>query len=236
MFKSFQRTLGMETSNVSEVFISTTGIFIAMSVLVVTTQVIDGDIYPWFIVASMGASAIIVFSTPHVAMAQPWPLIGGHLVAGVCGLASWTLIPEALFAVPVAVASTALMMLVLRCRHAPGGATALFVALGGPEIEAMGWSLLWLSLLPSVLTLFAVGVLYNWPFAWRRYPYWPQESDSTEAAHICDINHADLTYASNQLNSYFDMSEQEFMELYRAAREHHDKDQETEDTDQAAKP
>lgn len=222
MFENFKRTLGMKTSHFSEVFISTFGVFIAMMVIVVTTQVIDGDIYPWFIIASMGASAIIVFSTPHVAMAQPWPLIGGHMVAGICGLASWMLIPETIFAVPVAVALTALMMLILRCRHAPGGATALFIALGGAEVELLGWSVLWLSLLPSVLTLFAVGVLYNLPFSWRRYPYWPKEEDSTLVAQACDINHDDLVYASGQLNSYFDMSEQQFMELYRAARDHHE--------------
>lgn len=222
MFSKFTRTLGMETKHLSEVVISTFGVLLALSVMVLTTKFIDGDVYPWFIIASMGASAIILFSTPHVAMAQPWPLIGGHLVAGVCGLLSAELLPNAMYAVPVAVASTALMMLILRCRHAPGGATALFLALGTPETYVMGWSVLWVSLLPSVLTLFVVAVLYNLPFKWRRYPYIPKKVSEPKVQDVCEINREDLRYASNELHTFFDMSEEEFMELYRAAREHHD--------------
>lgn len=223
MFSKFTRTLGMKTNHLSEVVISTFGVLLALSVMVATTKFIDGDVYPWFIIASMGASAIILFSTPHVAMAQPWPLIGGHMVAGVCGLASAEFLPDAMYAVPVAVASTALMMLILRCRHAPGGATALFLALGTPETYVMGWSVLWVSLLPSVLTLFVVAVLYNLPFKWRRYPYLPKKVAEPVVPDICDISREDLRYASNVLHTFFDMSEEEFMELYRAAREHHDK-------------
>lgn len=221
MLKSLQNTLAMETTQPSEMFISTLGVFVAMCAVVLVTQILHDGLYPWFVIASMGASAIILFASPHVAMAQPWSLVGGQMVAAVCGLAAWSIFPEATLAVPVAVAATILAMLILRCRHAPGGATALFIALGGAEVEALGWSLLWVSLLPSVLTLLFVAVVYNLPFSWRRYPYLP--SPKTEVPQTCDINHQDLVYASDKLNGYFEMSEQEFLALYRAAREHHQK-------------
>src|SRR3989338_6379093 len=33
------------------------------------------------VLASMGASAFLLFAVPHSPMSQPWPLVGGHLLA-----------------------------------------------------------------------------------------------------------------------------------------------------------
>jgi CBS domain-containing membrane protein len=38
------------------------------------------------IVASMGASAVILFIIPHSPLAQPWPLVGGHVVSAFVGV------------------------------------------------------------------------------------------------------------------------------------------------------
>lgn len=225
------RMLGLDGTNLTDKWLSVLGVGIAMSALVGISALITNPA-PWFIIASMGASAIILFATPHVAMAQPWALIMGQLVAGVCGLASWNWITDPMIAVVVAVTATALLMVLLNCRHAPGGATALFIALGGVEVERLGWSMLWLSVLPGVLTLFTVAVVFNAPFSWRRYPLaWFNNTNQTNnndkinpqisPTPQCEINHEDLVFASRQLNGFFDMNEAEFMQLYRAARQHH---------------
>jgi len=41
------------------------------------------------VATSMGSSAVLLFSTPHSPLSQPWPLVGGHVLAadsrcGVC--------------------------------------------------------------------------------------------------------------------------------------------------------
>lgn len=211
----------LEASHLSELVLSVSGVFISMIAVVLVMDWVSDGIYAWFVIASMGASAIILFATPHAPMAQPWAVLAGQMLAGTCGLASWSLFDDPMVAVPVAVASTLLFMQLFKARHAPGGATALFIALGTVEVDTLGWSLLWLSLLPSLLTLILVSVLFNAPFKWRRYPYVVFQKTQPKAEKTPDINHEDLVYASEQMQGYFEMSEAEFMQLYRAARQHH---------------
>jgi len=42
-------------------------------------------------VASMGASAVLLFAVPHSALAQPWHVLGGHLISALiaCQLCSF---------------------------------------------------------------------------------------------------------------------------------------------------
>ncbi len=37
-------------------------------------------------IASMGASAVLLFAAPHGAMSQPWSVFGGHLVSALVGV------------------------------------------------------------------------------------------------------------------------------------------------------
>jgi CBS-domain-containing membrane protein len=202
--------------------LSILGVFLAMNVLIGLMYVLNDQAHPWLLMASMGASAIIVFATPHAPMAQPWAVIMGQMSSAVAGLLSWLWFASPQMAVPFAVAGALLAMLLLNCRHAPGGATALFIALGGLEVQTLGWSLLWLCILPSVLALVWVGVLFNAPFSWRRYPLWSRAKPVlSEIALSETINHADIEFASRQLKGYFEMSEAEFAALYQAARRHH---------------
>ena len=38
------------------------------------------------IIASMGASAVLLFAVPHGALSQPWAVIGGHLISAVLAI------------------------------------------------------------------------------------------------------------------------------------------------------
>lgn len=40
------------------------------------------------VVASMGASAVLIFAVPHGALSQPWPVLGGHLVSALVGVSA----------------------------------------------------------------------------------------------------------------------------------------------------
>ena len=39
------------------------------------------------LVASMGASAVLLFAVPHGQLSQPWPVLGGHCLAAAIGVA-----------------------------------------------------------------------------------------------------------------------------------------------------
>ena len=114
---------------------------------------------PW-LVAPLGASAVLVFAVPSSPMAQPWAVMGGNTVSALVGIACVIGLrgldsPQLVAALAVALAIT--LMLALRCLHPPGGASALLMVLGGIDNAAYA---LYPVLLNSVV-LVAVGIAYN---------------------------------------------------------------------------
>jgi len=83
---------------------------------------------PW-LVAPVGASAVLVFAIPSSPLAQPWPVVGGNTVTAIVGLLACNFIPDPLIAASVAVGLAIAAMFALRCLHPPGGAMALLVVL-----------------------------------------------------------------------------------------------------------
>ena len=83
-----------------------------------------------WLMASLGASALLVFALPGSPMAQPWAVIAGNSLSAVIGITTFILIPEPLLAMPIAASLSILGMFVLRCLHPPAAAVALIVVLG----------------------------------------------------------------------------------------------------------
>ena len=123
-----------------------------------------------FVVASMGASAVLLFAVPHGPLSQPWPVFGGHMLSALVGVGCAHLIADPLIASAVAVSLAILLMQYMRCIHPPGGATAMTAVMGGEGIEALGFMYLLTPVLLNVLIILVMAVLLNYPFPWRRYP------------------------------------------------------------------
>ena len=175
-------------------------------------------------VASMGASAVLLFAAPHGALSQPWPVVGGHLISAFIGVTCAQWIAEPMFAASIAVAISIGLMYGLRCLHPPGGATALFAVLGGQPILALGYDYLFVPVLLNVVVILIVAVLFNFPFSWRRYPQaWWQESLSPSeiADEKCMIPHSDLVYALSQIDTFVDITEEDLERIYALALGHH---------------
>ena len=69
------------------------------------------------ILASTGASAMLIFALPHSPVSQPWNLIGGHVVSATIGISCFLLIPSPLFSSSLAIALAMIAMHLLRCMH-----------------------------------------------------------------------------------------------------------------------
>jgi len=69
-----------------------------------------GDKAAPLLIASMGASSVLLFAAPHSPMAQPWPFVGGHLISALIGVTCFLLIPNPLVAAAVAVATAIFAM------------------------------------------------------------------------------------------------------------------------------
>ena len=87
-FQNLHRWLGIELIEVSltEKLVATLGGGLALLALVgITTQVVP-DAGGRAVIASMGASAVLLFAVPHGALSQPWPVLGGHLLSAFIGV------------------------------------------------------------------------------------------------------------------------------------------------------
>lgn len=122
------------------------------------------------IVAAIGASAVLVFNAPHGHFSQPWPVLGGHLLSAIIGVSCAQVISNPLLAVPIAIAMAILGMNVLRCVHPPGGATALNAIIAGDAVHQLGYYYVITPVLLNVVIVIIIGILFNYPFAARRYP------------------------------------------------------------------
>ena len=93
------------------------------------------------IVASIGATAFIVFTMPRNITAKPRRVIGGHIVGLVCG-SLVSLIPHSMLLFSIMVYSLAVglsifMMVALDFEHPPASGTALGVAISGFSLDIM---------------------------------------------------------------------------------------------------
>ena len=115
----------------AERFRSSCGAFMGL-ILVLTIAKYLGEssgIDEW-LMASLGASALLVFALPGSPMAQPWAVIAGNTLSALVGITAANLISESLLAIPIAAALSILVMFILRCLHPPAAAVALTTVLG----------------------------------------------------------------------------------------------------------
>ncbi len=216
------RLLGIELSPVShtERMLSALGGFLGIYGILQISTVFVSPFAAALIVASMGASAVLLFAVPHGPLSQPWPVIGGHLVSAVIGVSCAKLVPDTLLAAALAVALAIGVMHYLRCIHPPGGASALSAVVGGDSVHALGYQFVITPVLLNVLVIVAVAVLFNYPFAWRRYPASlknPPPSGQPQSQVRSSISHEDLVYALHEVDSFIDVSEQDLRAIYELA-------------------
>lgn len=154
----------------SEQWAATIGALIGIGIVVLATHALLGQHAAVFVVPSLGATAVLVFAAPHSLFAQPWSVLAGNLLSALIGVACQRLLSEPTLAAASAVALAILAMHLARCIHPPGGATALAAVIGGPEIHQLGFTYALYPVGLNCLLLISVGIAFNYPFAWRRYP------------------------------------------------------------------
>ncbi len=122
---------------------------------------------PW-LVAPLGASAVLVFAVPASPLAQPWSVVGGNLVSATLGLTLGIVIGDPLVAAGLAVGAAIAVMTFARCLHPPGGACALLCALGAAGPEHWGF----VHLAPIAANVFALA-LAGWAYNNLTGHRWP---------------------------------------------------------------
>ena len=146
VFAALRPWLGIErnTTGHGEKWISAAGALLGiLSVYLLTHAVFPhgfvGSAGGALMLASMGASAVLLFAVPQGVLSQPWAVLGGHLLSALIGVSCQQLFPGEAWTAALAVGLAVGAMHYLRCIHPPGGATALAAVIGGADVHALGY-------------------------------------------------------------------------------------------------
>ena len=77
-----------------ERFASAAGGFAGILAILLISYATVGSYAAALIVASMGASAVLLFAVPHGALSQPWPVFGGHVLSALVGVTCARMVPD----------------------------------------------------------------------------------------------------------------------------------------------
>ena len=218
---SLMHWLGADSRSTSakERAIATLGSLLAMTAVFTVSHAMPGG-DNLLIVASSGASAVLIFAVPHGKLSQPWAVFTGHILCAVIGVSFAKWIGTGPLAAILTVSVCILAMSLARCIHPPAGATALTAVLGGTAITDLGYSFVAVPVAVNMLTLLVAAFLINLPFRWRRYPsafQWQRR-----AALPPNVDRSDLRFALSEMKTFMDISEDDLMRIYELARRHAD--------------
>ncbi len=110
-----------------------------------------------WIMASFGASALLVFALPGSPMAQPLAVIAGNTLSALVGISVLHLVGEPLLALPLAATLSILGMFILRCLHPPAAAVSLIVVLS----HAMHYRYAFFPVMIDSVLLILAGAAYS---------------------------------------------------------------------------
>lgn len=176
-------------------------------------------------VASMGASSVLLFAVPKSPLSHPWNFAMGHLVSAAVGVSVARLgqgAPPA-FVAAAAAGLAILAMYYGRCLHPPGGATALVAVMGGARVHELGFGYVIAPVLINVAILLFVAVVFGSLSRVRRYPAMAATvpSPPSSGAARPTIDHDDLVYALARLDTFVDVGEDDLLAIYHLATGHH---------------
>ncbi|MGD9662590.1 MAG: HPP family protein [Porticoccaceae bacterium] len=234
LYTEFKLLLGIEkkATTHTEKLISALGAFIAIAGIYQVTNGLFEQGYlnqtgQNLVIASMGASAVLLFAVPHGLLSQPWAVFGGHLISALIGVFCQRYIPHTIYAAALAVSLSVLFMYYLHCIHPPGGATALTAVIGGSNIFDLGYGYVIAPILVNVVLILVVAVAFNCLFRWRRYPVHLLHRRKTVAGKQLqrqyELTHEDFAAAMQEFDSYMDITAEDLAQLLELAKLHAEK-------------
>lgn len=155
----------------SEIFWSWTGGFLGIALLAWVNHAFFTGTDVTLMIASFGASAVLVYGAVRSPLAQPRNLVGGHVISALVGVTIWQLFQHTPWlAEALAVATAIAAMHLTRTLHPPGGATALVAVIGSDRIHDLGYLFVLIPATVGPMLLLLVALITNNIPRTRRYP------------------------------------------------------------------
>lgn len=176
------------------------------------------------LVASMGAASLLVFVIPNSPLAQPYPLIMGHLVPTFVGVTVVYWVDGLLLTAALTVSLGLAGMYLTKSMHPPGGAAALVPVIMGNEAIG-GYEFLLYPVLLNVLVLILVGVVVNRLILKKDYPIAPKSVEDDKHKHHdpsplsrLGIKNEDIKAAIKANNAFLNITEKDLDRIYDIAQ------------------
>ena len=171
---------------------------------------------PWLI-APMGASAVLLFALPASPLAQPRSVLGGNMVSATMGVACVLALGTSPLSAGLALMLALLAMFWLRCLHPPGGAIAVSAVLGGSALQAQGFSFVLMPVGLNTALLLLAAVLYN-NVTGRAYPPAPGHGTADAAPNQrLGFTHEDLEVVLHRYGQVLDVDPDDLEDLLHQA-------------------
>lgn len=176
--------------------------------------------YP-MLVASMGASAVLLFALPTSPLAQPWPFVAGQLLSAVIGVSCALFIADLTSAAALAVAGSVMGMQLTRSLHPPGAATALAPVVSGSSIDSVGYQFVLFPVAINVVLMIVFAIAINRLLVRRRYPVLPatrhhsasSTGQSEASERITGVTEEDIKSALDGFGTYLDVSREDLSQI-----------------------
>ena len=197
--------------NASERWRSIIGAFLGILVTAVLCRLCASSPSVAWLIAPLGASAVLAFVVPASPLAQPWSVVGGNTLSALVGALAVHWIDDPALAGAVAVAGAIAVMFALRCLHPPGGAVALLATL----THVSSFEFVLFPVLLNSLVLVMVAIVYN-SATGRRYPHTQViERDNTRPR--SRFSSEDLDAVLKRYNQVLDVSRDELENILHMA-------------------
>jgi CBS domain-containing membrane protein len=168
------------------------------------------------VVASMGASAVLLFAVPHGQLLQPWPVIAGHSLSTPVSVQCAQWIASPVWAAASAVRLAIAVMVQCKCIHPAGGAATAFTAvMGGQAVHDLGFGYVLTPALANALVGVLLAVIINHAFHCRRYP---ASLHHRRPSPVPEPTHEEVIEALRPLDSFVDVSEDDLLQLVQLLR------------------
>lgn len=116
----------------------------------------------FFLLASFGASAVLIYGAPQLDFSQPRNFLGGQVISALVGVSVYKYLSYDLAVLSaLAVSLSIVAMHFTRTMHPPGGATALIAVIGGTQVHELSYMLLLSPVLIGSCVMLLIGLLVN---------------------------------------------------------------------------
>lgn len=177
----------------------------------------------YILLASMGASSVLLFGLPNSPLASPWSFIAGHFIAAAIGVSCSILIDDFAFMAAATIALTMLCMYTFGCMHPPGGATALVPVFAAYE-QPLDYGFLIYPVASSVVILLLLSFIFKrWvlqqPLIQKQPQFDPKHlSQNPPPLKRGGLQAEDFLRALNSADTVVDISERDLESLYQKAK------------------